>query len=105
MAKDEYTIVSVVTPPLTVVPAKKPKILEKMRANPAGDWTISDVGTLCSHIGLELKPPSKGSHFKVKSDLVTNEILTIPARKPIKSIYIKLLVKLADDHIEKGGQT
>lgn len=67
-------------------------LLERMRSNPAGDWTIADIEKLCRRYGIACRPPAGGSHFKISHDRVT-EILTIPARRPIKPKYIRLLVK------------
>lgn len=67
-------------------------LLERMRSNPAGDWTIADIEKLCRRHGITCRPPAGGSHFKISHDRVT-EILTIPARRPIKPKYIRLLVK------------
>ena len=104
MAKETQPTES--TTPTTILGKsfKKCKTLERMRTNPVNDWTIDDVNTVCRNIGMELKPPASGSHFKVTSELVRDFILTIPARKPIKSVYIKRLVALADQHLGKGGQ-
>jgi hypothetical protein len=81
-------------PPPSVAPCK---LLEDMRNNPAGDWTIKQIETLCGQIGLMFKPPRRGSHFKAFSEHLDG-MLTIPARKPIKSPYIKRLVALSDAH-------
>ncbi|WP_315792202.1 MULTISPECIES: hypothetical protein [unclassified Bradyrhizobium] len=83
------------------VPAIASKMLEKMRANPK-DWRIDDVETLCRQTGLDCEPPrGGGSHFKAWSRHLKG-ILTIPAKRPIKPIYIKRLISLADAHIEKS---
>jgi len=72
------------------------KILFRMRSNPAGDWTMADVEKVCADAGVSCVPPSGGgSHWKV-SHLSRAEILTIPARRPIKAIYIRKLVKFID---------
>jgi len=40
--------------------------LDRMRANPAADWTIDDVATLCREHVIRCTPPSGGgSHWKV----------------------------------------
>lgn len=72
------------------------KLLSQMRQNPAGDWTISDVERLCAGLGWRCLPPSGGgSHWKVAApDLAA--ILTIPARRPIKAIYIRKLLAMMD---------
>lgn len=78
---------------------KLSRTLEKMRANPQGDWSISDVEKLCKQLGINCSPPSSGSHYKISSDSL-HGILTIPARRPIKAPYIRKLVALADAHME-----
>ena len=67
-------------------------LIARMRRNPTGDWTIQDVERACRLAGVRCMPPSGGgSHYKV-SHPSQAEILTIPARKPVKPIYIKRLV-------------
>jgi hypothetical protein len=69
----------------------RPDLLAQMRRNPAGDWTIADVERACRQAGVGCVPPTGGgSHYKV-SHPSQAEILTIPARKPVKPIYIKKL--------------
>ena len=71
------------------------KIVERMRANPR-DWRIEDVSSICSAFGIAFTPPRKGSHYKVKHTSV-NRILTIPAHRPIKPVYVRDLVKFIDE--------
>lgn len=75
--------------------AKADKLLAAMRNNPEGDWTIEDVATLCRAWGVACKAPSSGSHYKLRHPAVLGR-LTIPARKPIKRVYIVELIKLID---------
>jgi hypothetical protein len=71
-------------------------LLEKMRANPRADWTINDVVAVCGRHGLICKPPKGGgSHYKVSHPL-SEMILTVPSRRPIKPIYIRKLVQMID---------
>lgn len=94
-------------PPITPSPsaavaaaqAVSSKMLERMREN-RKDWRIEQVETLCRQVGLCCRPPKTGSHYKITSAVATNGILTIPANRPIKPVYIKLLIELADQHIE-----
>jgi hypothetical protein len=65
-----------------------------MRANPR-DWRIADVEKLCSAFGVACSPPRKGSHYKV-SHGAQPMILTIPAHRPIKPVYIRDLVRFVD---------
>jgi hypothetical protein len=66
-----------------------------MRANPRGDWRIGDVIALCEAHGIACTPPRGGSHYKV-SHRASAEILTIPARRPIKPVYIRALLRFVD---------
>ena len=69
------------------------KLLAKMRNNPR-DWNLENVKTVCSHYGLEARP-GKGSHYVIShTDLPT--MVTLPAHRPIKPIYIKMLIELID---------
>lgn len=65
-----------------------------MRANPR-DWRIEDVDALCRWAGAACTPPRNGSHFKVKH-IAMQEILTIPANRPIKPVYNRALVRFID---------
>lgn len=80
--------------------ANADKLLGAMRANPR-DWQIGDVRTLCARFGIACDAPRKGSHYKVKHSSVP-EILTIPANRPIKPVYIRELVKFVD--LVRGAQ-
>lgn len=77
--------------------AQKGSLIDRMRANPRKDWTIEDVRRLCDGAGLSLKPPTGGSHYKVTSERLAY-LLTIPAHRPIKPIYIRMLLNYADAH-------
>ncbi len=96
-------------------PAKKPQAISKkcnrmlagMRENPQSDWQIGDIETLCENVGINFTPPTRGSHYKISSDLIPEMMVTIPYNRPIKAPYIRLFVKLIDAHIErcvKGGE-
>jgi predicted RNA binding protein YcfA (HicA-like mRNA interferase family) len=70
-------------------------ILERMRRNPAGDWTIADIRNVCRQHGIVFFSPTRGSHYKVSHPAI-RDVLTIPYRRPIKPVYIRKLVKLID---------
>jgi predicted RNA binding protein YcfA (HicA-like mRNA interferase family) len=74
--------------------ARADELLEQMRAN-VRDWRISDVETVCRNHGVDCSPPRAGSHYKVKHDAMP-QILTIPAHRPIKPVYIRELVRFID---------
>ena len=76
------------------------KLLERMRESPR-DWRIEDVVAVCTAAGIACTAPRKGSHYKVKHvDRI--EILTIPAHRPIKPVYIRALVAFVD--AVQGGE-
>jgi hypothetical protein len=82
-----YTVSNVVT--------KADKLLTQMRGNPAGDWTISDVQLVCVRLGWTCMPPTGGgSHWKIAIS-GSDAILTIPAKRPIKPVYIRKLMEFA----------
>jgi hypothetical protein len=66
-----------------------------MRGNPRADWTISDVeqsaDSTVSSVDLHPVDHITRSHMRASPT-----ILTIVARKPIKPVYIRLLVKLIE---------
>lgn len=78
---------------------KPSSLLQRMRRNPAGDWTIGDVETLCREHGLLFRPGKGTSHCHAKHP-AAREILTIPAHRPIKPVYIRKLVR----YIETYGE-
>lgn len=70
--------------------------LDQMRANPKGKWRIQDVQTVCATYGLRCSPPrGGGSHYKVGHAAIP-EMLSIPFARPIKSVYIRKPVQMAD---------
>lgn len=75
--------------------ASADKTLAGMRANPKGDWTIEDIERVCLRFGLTCSAPRRGSHYKV-SHPAAAEILTIPAHRPVKPVYIRQLVAMID---------
>jgi len=72
--------------------SKIEKLLAKMRNHPQ-DWHIEDVKTIAERYGLVYRQPGT-SHVTFRA--VTGEKLTIPAHKPIKSVYIKQFLALID---------
>jgi hypothetical protein len=71
------------------------KIFNKMKRNP-NDFRIEDVKTVANHYGLTGAWPCGGSsHITFRHS--TGGKITIPAKKPIKPIYIKLFVKFIEE--------
>jgi hypothetical protein len=72
-------------------------LLDAMRRNPVGDWTIEDIERECRVQGLKIAPPrGGGSHWKVWS-AERRRSLIIPARRPLKTVYVKLFIALVDE--------
>jgi hypothetical protein len=76
-------------------------LMERMRRNPAGDWQIGDVEALCREYGLLFRAGKGTSHCHARHPSA-REILTIPARRPIKPVYIRKLVRYIETHGEKS---
>ena len=71
------------------------KLLEKMRNNPRDDWRIANIETLANRYGFSVnRPKGGGSHVTLRHN--SGVQLTIPARRPIKPVYIRKLVQMID---------
>lgn len=70
------------------------KLLDAMRANPR-DWRIADIERVCAAFGAACTAPRKDSHDKVAPQAMPM-ILTIPAHRPIKPVYIRDLIRFMD---------
>lgn len=82
------------------------KLLDGMRSNPASDWKIEQIKTICKHledVGIVFAPPKRGSHFTVRHK-PTGEILTIPAHGRLKPIYVKRFVSMMDSIIGEAKE-
>ena len=64
-----------------------------MRNNPR-DWQLADLEVVAGHYGINLRR-GKGSHV-VFTHPSWVEMLTVPAHRPIKPVYVKKLVSLID---------
>ena len=73
---------------------KNNKLLDKMRQNPR-DWRIQEIKTIAKRYGINVRQ-GKGSHVVLEHPSWI-ELLTIPAHRPIKPIYVKKLIKLIED--------
>jgi len=75
--------------------AKAEKRLVDMRRNPKGDWRIEDIAAVCRSQGIACDSPSHGSHYQLSHPALA-DILTIPARRPIKPIYVQRFCAYVD---------
>ena len=69
------------------------KLLDAMRKNPL-DWRMEQLLTVACQHGFEVR--SNGGSHHVFSHPTLPDTLSIPARKPIKPLYIKRLCALID---------
>ncbi len=72
--------------------AKAAKLLEAMRRNPQ-DWRIEQLQSVAEAHGLVWRQPGS-SHVTFRHP--GGAMLTVPAKRPIKPIYVKLFVRLID---------
>ena len=72
---------------------KAEKTLEKMRNNPR-DWQMADLEVIAGRFGIIVRI-GKGSHVSFAHPTWV-DILTVPAHRPVKPIYVKKFVSLID---------
>ena len=72
---------------------KRTKLLESMRNNPR-DWRIDDLITVARQFEIECR--SHGGSHHVFSHPGVEADLSVPARRPIKPIYIRQFLLLLD---------
>lgn len=73
--------------------SKYSKLIEKMRNNPR-DWRIEQLETIATQFGVAIRKTG-GSHV-VFDHPKWIELLTVPAKRPIKPIYIKKFLALLE---------
>jgi predicted RNA binding protein YcfA (HicA-like mRNA interferase family) len=73
--------------------ARGDKTLAAMRTNPR-DWRIASLEAVAAAAGVNVRK-SGGSHVVFEhTDLI--EALSVPARRPIKPIYVQRFVRFID---------
>lgn len=72
------------------------KRLEKMREKQT-DWRIEDLTTIADSLGVAHRSTG-GSHVVFRHPHCSH--LTVPARRPIKPIYIRLFLELIEKVLE-----
>jgi len=71
------------------------KTLAQMRANPL-DWRIEDLKSVADAFGLVYRQPG-GSHVIFRHP--NGAMLSVPARRPIKPVYVRKFVRLVEEGI------
>jgi predicted RNA binding protein YcfA (HicA-like mRNA interferase family) len=74
---------------------KAAKSLARMKANPR-DWRIESLMAVAEAHGLVIRQPG-GSHVIFRHP--NGSMLSVPAHRPIKPIYVKKFVRLMEDGV------
>jgi hypothetical protein len=73
--------------------ARTDKTLEAMRSNPR-DWRIGSLEAVAARYRVNIRKPG-GSHVVFEHPAVA-EALSVPARRPIKPVYVRRFVRFID---------
>ena len=76
-------------------PTRASKLLGEMRRNPKGDWRIEQLDTVARAYEVNVRR-GRGSHV-VFEHPKSPDALSVPARRPIKPVYVRRFVALIDD--------
>ena len=79
----------------TIIVVPPSKTLEKMRKNPMG-WRIEDLQAVAEENRLVWRRPGRGGSHVIFSATGVREIVSVPAKRPIKPVYIKQFLALID---------
>ena len=71
------------------------KALRKMRKNPMG-WRIEELQAVAEENLVAWRRPGRGGSHVIFSAPGVREIVSVPAKRPIKPVYIKQFVALID---------
>jgi len=74
--------------------SKFEKMIQKMRNNPK-DWKLDTLESLAKRFDIQIRK-SGGSHV-VFMHTKSNVVVTVPAKRPIKAVYINQFLALIDD--------
>jgi hypothetical protein len=70
-------------------------MLQKMRKHPIG-WRIEDLQVVAANHFVEWRTPGRGGSHVIFSAPGVREIVSVPAKRPIKPVYIKHFLALID---------
>ena len=71
------------------------RTLQKMRKNRLG-WRIEELQAAAEENFVEWRRPGRGGSHVIFSAPGVREIVSVPAKRPIKPVYIKQFVALID---------
>jgi len=75
------------------------KTLPKMRRNQTG-WRIDQLQSVAAENGVGWRTPGHGGSHVIFSASGLREILSVPAKRPIKPVYIRKFLALIDNAVE-----
>jgi hypothetical protein len=79
------------------------KTLQKMRSNQSG-WRIEELLRVAEENGVEWRRPGGGGSHAIFSAPGVREIVSVPAKRPIKPVYVRHLLRLMDAAREARSQ-
>lgn len=71
------------------------KTLAQMKANPR-DWRVESLNSVAEAFGLVYRQPG-GSHVIFRHP--NGGMLSVPARRPIKPVYVRKFVRLVEEGV------
>ena len=74
--------------------SKIKKLIKKMHANPK-DWKLATLESIATRFDIKIRK-SGGSHVVFMHDC-SSIVITVPAKRPIKPIYIQQFLALLND--------
>lgn len=75
------------------------KTLQKMRRNQTG-WRIDELQAIANENGVGWRKPGHGGSHVIFSATGVREIVSVPAMRPIKPVYIRQFLALIDNAVE-----
>ena len=75
------------------------KTLQRMRKNQTG-WRIDQLQSIAAENGVGWRTPGHGGSHVIFSASGVREIVSVPAKRPIKPVYIKRFLALIDNAVE-----
>lgn len=75
------------------------KTLQKMRRTQTG-WRIDELQSVADENGVGWRRPGHGGSHVIFSASGVREIVSVPAKRPIKPVYIRQFLALIDNALE-----
>jgi hypothetical protein len=75
------------------------KTLQKMRRSQTG-WRIDELQAVADEYGVDWRRPGHGGSHVIFSAAGVREIVSVPAKRPIKPVYIRQVLALIDNAVE-----